>query len=266
MNDRIDPKTDVLRRVDNGIAYLTLNRPMQYNCLSEQMLIALHASLDALAGDRSVRVVVLGGAGAAFCAGHDLKEMRDKPGLEYYERLFDRCSQLMMRIQSLPQPVIARVHGVAVAAGCQLVAMCDLAVAASNARFAVSGINIGLFCATPSVALSRNMGRKAAFEMLVTGEFLDAAEAMRLGLVNRCVEAAFLDREVDHLAAQIAAKPPSVVATGKALFYRQLEMGIVPAYHLAGQTMARNMMDAIAQEGASAFLEKRAPAWSKPVS
>jgi enoyl-CoA hydratase/carnithine racemase len=168
----------------------------------------------------------------------------------------------MMRIQSLPQPVIARVHGVATAAGCQLVAMCDLAIAAADARFAVSGVNLGLFCATPSVALTRNVGRKAAFEMLVTGEFIDAAAAMQRGLVNRCVAADRLDQEIDTLAAAIVAKPPAAVATGKALFYRQLELGIAPAYQLAGQTMACNMIDGIAQEGVSAFIEKRAPNWT----
>src|ERR1700688_3697283 len=166
----------VLQRRSGGAVFLTLNRPAQYNALSEQMLAALHGTLDALADDASVRVVVLGGAGKAFCAGHDLKQMKANPSLEYYQRLFDDCSRLMMRIQSLPQPVIARVHGIATAAGCQLVAMCDLAVAAAEARFAVSGVNVGLFCATPSVALSRNVGRKAAFEMLVTGEFIDAAD------------------------------------------------------------------------------------------
>ena len=168
-----------------GIAFLTLNRPAQYNALSKEMLAALQAALDALSIDASVRVVVLGGAGKAFCAGHDLKQMKANPSLEYYRRLFDDCSRLMMRIQTLPKPVIARVHGTATAAGCQLVAMCDLAVAADDVRFAVSGINVGLFCATPSVALSRNVGRKAAFEMLVTGEFIDAATALRHGLINR---------------------------------------------------------------------------------
>src|SRR5258706_7970435 len=177
----------VLQQRRGGVATLTLNRPAQYNALSEQMLAALHGTLDALADDPSVRVVVLGGAGKAFCAGHDVKEMKANPSLEYYQRLFDDCSRLMMRIQTLPQPVIARVHGVATAAGCQLVAMCDLGVAAADARFAVSGVNVGLFCATPSVALTRNVGRKAAFEMLVTGEFIDAAGAGPRGVINRHV-------------------------------------------------------------------------------
>ena len=247
----------ILEQRRGGMAFLTLNRPAQYNALSEEMLAALHATLEALAVDAAIRVVVLGGAGKAFCAGHDLKQMKANPSLEYYRRLFDDCSRLMMRIQTLPQPVIARVHGTATAAGCQLVAMCDLAVAADDARFAVSGINVGLFCATPSVALSRNVGRKAAFEMLVTGEFINAAMAMERGLINRTVAADRLDREIEELAASIAAKPALAVSTGKALFYRQLELGIAPAYQLAGQAMACNMMDDVAQEGVSAFLEKR---------
>jgi enoyl-CoA hydratase/carnithine racemase len=252
----------VLLERKGAVAHLTLNRPAQYNALSMQMLAALHGALDALAADSSVRVVVLGGAGGAFCAGHDLKQMKANPSLEYYQRLFDDCSRLMMRIQTLPQPVIARVHGIATAAGCQLVAMCDLAIAADDARFAVSGVNVGLFCATPSVALTRNMGCKAAFEMLVTGEFIDAATAVQRGLINRCAAAASLDREIDTLAAAIAAKPQTVIAAGKALFYRQLELGVAAAYQLAGESMACNMIDDIAQEGVSAFIEKRSPGWS----
>jgi enoyl-CoA hydratase/carnithine racemase len=251
----------VLQERRGGVAFLTLNRPAQYNALSEQMLAALHGTLDTLADDASVRVVVLGGAGKAFCAGHDLKQMKANRNLEYYRRLFDDCSRLMMRIQSLPQPVIARVHGVATAAGCQLVAMCDLAVAAADARFAVSGVNVGLFCATPSVALTRNVARKAAFEMLMTGEFIDAAAAAQRGLINRSVPADALDREIAKLAAAIAAKPRSVIAAGKDLFYRQLELGIAPAYQLAGQSMACNMIDDVAQEGVAAFIEKRVPHW-----
>jgi enoyl-CoA hydratase/carnithine racemase len=251
----------VLVQRRDGIAWLTLNRPLQYNALSEEMLAEVHAALDALASDSSVRVVVLGGAGKAFCAGHDLKQMKANPSQEYYERLFEDCSRLMLRIQALPQPVIARVHGIATAAGCQLVAACDLAIAAADARFAVSGINVGLFCATPSVALSRNVGRKAAFEMLVTGEFIDASAALQRGLINRCVPAAALDTEIMNLAASIAAKPPAVIAAGKSLFYAQLELGVAPAYQVAGQAMACNMIDDVAQEGVSAFIEKRAPNW-----
>jgi enoyl-CoA hydratase/carnithine racemase len=252
----------VLLECRGGVAFLSLNRPTQYNALSEQMLAALHGAFGTLSADSSVRVVVLGGAGKAFCAGHDLKQMKANPSLEYYQRLFDDCSRLMMRIQTLPQPVIARVHGIATAAGCQLVAMCDLAIAADDARFAVSGVNVGLFCATPSVALTRNMGRKAAFEMLVTGEFIDAAAAVQRGLINRCVPADRLDREIDRLAAAIGAKPGSVIAAGKALFYRQLELGVASAYQLAGQAMACNMMDDAAQEGVSAFIDKRIPNWN----
>jgi enoyl-CoA hydratase/carnithine racemase len=251
----------VLERRQDAIAYLTLNRPSQYNALSEDMLAALQAKLDALGGDTSIRVVVLGAAGKAFCAGHDLKQMKANPNLEYYRRLFADCSRLMLRIQSLPQPVIARVHGTATAAGCQLVATCDLAVAAQEARFAVSGINVGLFCATPSVALSRNVGRKAAFEMLVTGEFIDARTALEHGLINRCVPMDRLDAEIEQLAAAIAAKPPAVIAGGKALFYRQLQTDIESAYRLAGEAMACNMVDAVAQEGVAAFIEKRPPNW-----
>jgi enoyl-CoA hydratase/carnithine racemase len=251
----------VLEQRRGSVAFLTLNRPAQYNALSEEMLAALQGTFDALSTDASVRVVVLGGAGKAFCAGHDLKQMVANPSLEYYRRLFADCSRLMMRIQSLPQPVIARVHGIATAAGCQLVAMCDLAVAADVARFAVSGINVGLFCATPSVALSRNVARKAAFEMLVTGEFIDAPTALERGLINRCVPADRLDQEIGRLADAIAAKPRAVIAAGKALFYRQLQGDIETAYRLAEEAMACNMMDEIAQEGVAAFIEKRSPNW-----
>jgi enoyl-CoA hydratase/carnithine racemase len=251
----------VLLERKGGVAFLTLNRPAQYNALSEQMLTAVHGAFEVLAADTTVRVVVLGGAGKAFCAGHDLKQMKANPSLEYYQRLFEDCSRLMVRIQTLPQPVIARVHGTATAAGCQLVAMCDLAVASDEARFAVSGVNVGLFCATPSVALTRNVGRKAAFEMLVTGEFIDAAAAVQRGLVNRSVPADRLDQEIDELAAAIVAKPRSVIAGGKALFYRQLELGVAAAYQLAGQAMACSMIGDVAQEGVSAFIEKRTPNW-----
>jgi enoyl-CoA hydratase/carnithine racemase len=251
----------VLERRKSGIAFLTLNRPAQYNALSEEMLAALEGALNALSTDASVRVVVLGGAGKAFCAGHDLKQMKANPNLEYYRRLFSDCSRLMMRIRSLPQPVIARVHGIATAAGCQLVAACDLAVASNDARFAVSGINVGLFCSTPSVALSRNVGRKAAFEMLATGEFIDAQIALERGLINRCVPPERLDQEIGRLAETIAAKPRLVMAAGKALFYRQLQADVGTAYQLAGEAMACNMLDATAQEGVAAFIEKRSPNW-----
>ena len=248
-------------RDDRGVVTLTLNRPGAFNALSEAMLAALGDAIEALADDEGVRAVVLGASGKAFCAGHDLKEMRAEPSLEYYRRLFAQCSAVMLSIQRLPVPVIARVQGLATAAGCQLVAMCDLAVASHDARFAVSGINVGLFCATPGVALSRNLPRKAAFEMLVTGEFVSAEEAHALGLVNKVAAPGALDDEVEALVARIVAKPRVALAMGKALFYRQIEVGIEAAYEDAGATMACNMMDAGALEGVQAFLEKRPPTW-----
>jgi enoyl-CoA hydratase/carnithine racemase len=250
----------VRRETDaRGVVKLTLNRPQAFNALSEAMLAALQAELDALAADESVRVVVLAAAGKAFCAGHDLKEMRAEPSLAYYQQLFARCTRLMLAVQRLPVPVIARVQGIATAAGCQLVAMCDLAVASREARFAVSGINVGLFCATPGVALSRNVARKAAFEMLVTGDFIDADEARVRGLVNRVAEPAELDAAVEQLVAAIVAKPRVAIEMGKALFYRQIEAGMAAAYDDAGRTMACNMMDASALEGVQAFIDKRKP-------
>ena len=245
-----------------GVVTLTLNRPMAFNALSEGMLEALQRELDRVAADEQARVVVIAAAGKAFCAGHDLKEMRAEPSQGYYERLFALCGHMMMSIQKLPVPVIARVHGIATAAGCQLVAMCDLAVAARDAKFAVSGINVGLFCSTPSVALSRNLSRKAAFEMLVTGEFILAEQALAKGLVNRVVDAAQLDAEVDALAASIVAKPRDSIALGKSLFYRQLETGIEAAYADAEKTMACNMMQHAALEGVQAFIDKRPPDWA----
>jgi enoyl-CoA hydratase/carnithine racemase len=223
----------------------------------------LHAVYAALGAAVWVRAVVLAGAGKAFCAGHDLKEMRAAPSQPYYEALFAQCARLMLTIQRLPVPVIARVQGIATAAGCQLVAACDLAVAAEGARFAVSGVNLGLFCSSPSVALSRNVGRKAAFEMLVTGEFISAEEARAKGLVNRVVAADALDSEVESIVAAIVAKPRVAIALGKELFYRQLEQGIDAAYDAAGKTMACNMMDAAALEGVQAFIDKRKPDWPR---
>ena len=253
----------VLRHTDErGVVALTLNRPQAFNALSEAMLAALSTELEAIARDESARVVVLGAAGKAFCAGHDLKEMRAEPSTEYYQRLFAQCSAVMLAIQRLPVPVIARVQGLATAAGCQLVAMCDLAVASRDARFAVSGVNVGLFCSTPGVALSRNLPRKAAFEMLVTGDFISAEEARAKGLVNRIAAPEALDDEVEALVARIVTKPRVAVSLGKALFYRQLEQGIVSAYEDAGATMACNMMDPSALEGVQAFIEKRVPNWA----
>lgn len=255
------PPLLLLSRDERGVVRVTLNRPESFHALSEAMLDALTAAFEALAADDSVRAVVLGATGKAFCAGHDLREMRANPSDGYYRDLFARCTRMMMAIQKLPVPVIARVQGVATAAGCQMVAMCDLAVAATEARFAVSGVNLGLFCSTPAVALSRNVGRKAAFEMLVTGAFVRADEALAKGLVSRVVPAERLDEEIETLLAAIVAKPRVAIAMGKALFYRQLEKGIEAAYEDAGATMACNMMDESALEGVQAFLDKRKPDW-----
>jgi enoyl-CoA hydratase/carnithine racemase len=244
-----------------GVVFLTLNRPAAFNALSEDMLSALQTALDRVVADAEARAVVIQAAGKAFCAGHDLKEMRAEPSQTYYEDLFAQCGRMMMAIQKLPLPVIAKVQGIATAAGCQLVAQCDLAVAARDARFAVSGVNLGLFCSTPSVALSRNLGRKAAFEMLVTGQFISAEEARDKGLVNRVADAAELDVEVDRLLDQIVSKPRVALAMGKALFYRQLELGIQAAYDDAAGTMACNMMEGSALEGVQAFIDKRPPRW-----
>ncbi len=252
----------LLRRDERGVATVTLNRPDQFNSLSDALIDELQATFDAIAKDKSVRVVVLSGAGRAFCAGHDLKEMRANPDKAYQQALFRKCGRMMMKLVEMPQPVIARVHGMAVAAGCQLVAMCDLAVAASEVKFAVSGVNLGLFCTTPSVPLSRNLPRKQAFEMLVTGEFMDAATACSRGLVNRVVAAGELDAEVKKLTDSICAKSPVAVAMGKQTFYRQIEMGLDAAYQLAAETMACNMMAEDAQGGIDAFIAKQPmPQW-----
>jgi enoyl-CoA hydratase/carnithine racemase len=245
-----------------GVVTLTLNRPASFNALSEEMLLALQAALDALAGDASVRVVVLAAAGKAFCAGHHLKEMIARPELDYYQKLFAQCSRMMLAVQKLPVPVIARVQGIATAAGCQLVAQCDLAVASTEARFAVSGINYGLFCSTPSVPLMRNVPPKQAMEMLVTGDFIDAQQAQQRGLVNHAVPPEQVDAVIERLVAAIVAKPRVAIAMGKELFYRQREMGTEAAYQLAAQTMAANMMEGCALEGVTAFTEKRQPAWA----
>jgi enoyl-CoA hydratase/carnithine racemase len=252
----------VLRRQDaRGVVTLTMNRPQAFNALSEAMLAGVQRELDAIGSDESNRVVVLAAEGKAFCAGHDLKEMRKNPSLEYYQRLFARCSEMMLAIQRLPVPVIARVQGIATAAGCQLVAMCDLAVASSTARFAVSGVNVGLFCSTPGVALSRNILRKQAFEMLVTGEFITAQEAKARGLINRIAEPEQLDAELEKLVAAIVSKPRVAIAMGKEFFYRQAELDIAAAYDAATQIMGCNMMDEAALEGVQAFIEKRSPHW-----
>jgi enoyl-CoA hydratase/carnithine racemase len=251
----------LLRQDDHGVVTLTLNRPRQYNALSDALLGELQTQLDAIAGDAAARVVVIAGAGAAFCAGHDLKEMRARPDLAYYRDLFGRCSRMMLTIAQMPQPVIARVHGIATAAGCQLVATCDLAVATPEARFATSGINVGLFCSTPAVALSRNVQDKHAFEMLMTGDFIDADTAQRYGLVSKVVPAAELDRTVADLARRICSKSAVAVRTGKRMFYRQRDMDLAAAYDFASETMACNMMAEDVGEGIDAFFEKRPPTW-----
>jgi enoyl-CoA hydratase/carnithine racemase len=252
----------LLRRDADGVAWLTLNRPAARNALSVALMSSLAAALDDIAADRAVRVVVIGGAGPAFCAGHDLREMRADPAEARMAALFAQCSALMLRIVRLPKPVIARVHGIATAAGCQLVASCDLAVAAADARFATPGVNIGLFCSTPMVALSRAVPRKAAMEMLLTGEMIDAARAQAIGLVNRVVPPDTLDAAVADLAGRIAAKSALTLAIGKEAFYRQADLDLDAAYRYAAEVMTRNMMAHDAAEGIDAFLGKRAPCWA----
>jgi enoyl-CoA hydratase/carnithine racemase len=245
-----------------GVVTLTLNRPDAFNALSEAMLEALHAAIEQAGGRQATRVIIIAARGRAFCAGHDLKEMRANPAEDYYQRLFKRCSRVMMAIQATPVPVIAQVEGIATAAGCQLVAMCDLAVAARSARFAVSGVRLGLFCSTPSVALSRNIPRKQAFEMLVTGDFIDAAQAQTLGLINRVADDTNVADEVESLAASIVAKPAVAIRTGKSMFYAQLEKPLEEAYEYAAHMMACNMMSDDALEGVQAFIDKRQPKWA----
>ncbi len=251
----------VLRQDHGGIATLTLNRPAARNALSVGLMTALQAELDAIDRDPAVKVVVLAGAGPAFCAGHDLKEVRSDPRPEAYEALFTQCSRLMMTITRIRQPVIARVHGIATAAGCQLVATCDLAYAADTARFATPGVNIGLFCSTPMVALSRAVGRKAAMEMLLLGDLIAAEEAERIGLVNKIVPAEYLDAAIQTVAAKIASKSPLTLSIGKEAFYRQLELPTEQAYAYASEVMTRNMLAQDAAEGIDAFLDKREPVW-----
>jgi enoyl-CoA hydratase/carnithine racemase len=251
----------LLEARQDGILRLTLNRPEQRNALSVGLMAALSEALERAAADKTCRVVVIAGAGPAFCAGHDLRELRADNSREAYERVFAQCSALMLQIIRLPKPVIAEVHGIATAAGCQLVATCDLAVAAAEARFATPGVDIGLFCSTPMVALTRAIGRKPAMEMLLTGDLVDAATAKALGLVNRVVPRAELGAATTALARQIAAKSALTVAIGKEAFYRQAELGLADAYSYAAQVMTRNMLAADAAEGIDAFLEKRPPLW-----
>ena len=246
---------------DTGVLTLTLNRPQVFNALSEDLLEALKSALESAAADSAVRVVIIRAAGRAFCAGHDLKEMRARPDRAYYTRLFDRCSAMMKTITSMPQPVIAQVHGIAAAAGCQLVAACDLAVAGESAVFATNGINNGLFCSTPSVALSRAVARKHAFEMLFTGDFISAARAAEIGLVNRIAPDNGLDEATSDLADRIAAQSTVTTRSGKKMFYRQLDLELEDAYDFAARNMACDMMSDDAGEGIDAFIEKRAPVW-----
>jgi enoyl-CoA hydratase/carnithine racemase len=257
-----EPQPSVRRQDRDGIATLTLDRPAARNALSSAVLAELLDHLHAIDTDPTVHVVVLAGEGPAFSAGHDLRELRDNPEPEFRTKLFERCSEVMLAILGLRQPVVAKVHGVATAAGCQLVATCDLAVAGRSARFATPGVNIGLFCSTPMVALSRAVGRKQAMEMLLTGEMIDADEALRIGLVNRVVPDDELDAAVDGLAATVAAKSSAVVAIGKEAFHRQVELPVAEAYRLTGEVMVRNLGLADAGEGIDAFLGKRPPSWT----
>ncbi len=257
------PEPVLLRRDEEGVAWLTLNRPSARNALSVALMTALQEAIDAIARDGAIKVVVIAGAGPGFCAGHDLREMRANPGRQHYEALFAQCSRLMTSIVKLPKPVIARVHGIAAAAGCQLVATCDLAVAAEEARFAVNGINIGLFCSTPMVALTRAVGRKPAMEMLLTGDLVSAEHAKAIGLVNRVVPTDKLDDEVRALARQIAGKLDLAVAIGKEAFYRQAELPLEAAYAYTSEVMTKNMLARATEEGIDAFLEKRPMPWQR---
>lgn len=252
----------LLQERKGGVLVLTLNRPHQYNALSEALLTALEETLSTLAQDETLQCVVIAAAGKAFCAGHDLKQMRAQPDRSYYQDLFSQCGRVMQAIVNFPVPVIAKVQGMATAAGCQLVASCDLAVAVDSARFAVSGINVGLFCSTPAVALTRNVPLKKAFEMLITGDFISADDAVTNGLINRAVPADQLDDATAALVDSICAKSPVAVRTGKAMYRRQAAMGLQEAYGYAADLMAGNMMAHDACEGIDAFIEKRPPKWS----
>ena len=253
----------VLRRDDGGVVTLTLNRGERFNPLSSAMIAALESELDAVGANRNARVVVLAGAGRGFCAGHDLKELRahsdDGP---WQQKVFADCSRMMVKMTQIPQPIIARVHGIATAAGCQLVSMCDLAVASDEARFALPGVNVGIFCSTPAVGVARNIGRKRSMEMLLTGELFDAQTALGWGLVNRVVPAASLDTEVARFASIILARSGKVVATGKRAFYRQIDQPLEGAYATTSDSMASSMLEADAAEGIDAFVEKRPARWS----
>ena len=260
-NDVIEPPI-LLRQDEDGITTLKLNRPQQYNVLSSQMLTELQQALDDISGDENTRVVIIAAQGKAFCAGHDLKQMRSSEERSFHQALFDQCSRMMLTINQIPKPVIAQVNGIATAAGCQLVAACDLAVAAESARFAVSGINLGLFCSTPSVSLSRNLSRKQAMQMLLTGEFIDAQTALDYGLVNEVVADDQLVAATRALAQKIVARSSHAISLGKQMFYQQLNMDLSAAYEFAGERMTCNMDSEDAREGIDAFIEKRQPKWS----
>lgn len=251
----------LLRDDRDNVAWLTLNRPRAYNALSIGMMTALQTELESIRENSDIRAVVIAAAGRGFCAGHDLKELRANPSRQFYETVFAHCSKLMLTVTQLPQPVIARVHGIATAAGCQLVATCDLAVAAEDTRFGTPGVNIGLFCSTPMVALTRNVGRKQAMQMLLTGETVDAASALSFGLINEAVPESDLDLRIAALAALIKSKSSHVLKIGKKAFYRQAEMGLEEAYRFTGQVMVENMLARDAEEGIDAFIEKRSPVW-----
>ena len=263
MNASIDTALQplVLVEAKDGVRTLTMNRGDRFNPLSRAMIAALEAELDRVASDKEARVVVLAANGRGFCAGHDLKEMRAHPDAAWQRELFDACSRMMLKLTQLPQPVIARVHGIATAAGCQLVSMCDLAVATDTARFALPGVNVGVFCSTPAVGVARNIARKRVMEMLLTGEMIDAATALAWGLVNRVVAVADLDAAVAQFTGIIKAKSPSIVALGKRAFYQQIDRGLSGAYELTGEVMACNLLDPDAAEGIDAFVAKREPHW-----
>lgn len=264
MNDVKAVSDELLRKDENGAVYLTLNRPTKFNTLSETLLIALQDQLDSIAAEPAVRCVVIAANGKGFCAGHDLKEMRAHPDHGYYQSLFQRCSRVMQSLVNLPVPVIAKVQGMATAAGCQLVASCDLAIAGRSASFAVSGINVGLFCSTPAVALSRNISAKRAFDMLVTADFIDADTAFDWGLLSGVADDAELDAAVAAKVEKLLSKSPAAIRYGKAMFHQQRQMPLADAYELAGNVMADNMMNPDVAEGIDAFLEKRKPTWGQP--
>jgi enoyl-CoA hydratase/carnithine racemase len=263
MNAPVDPGLQplVLVEVHEGVATLTLNRGERFNALSRPMIEAIETALDARAQDTNVRVIVIAAQGRGFCAGHDLKELRAHPDLEWQRELFDACGRMMQKLTQLPQPVIARVHGIASAAGCQLVSMCDLAVATETARFALPGVNVGVFCSTPAVGVARNIARKRVMEMLLTGEMIDATTALAWGLVNRVVPESGLDAAIREFTDGIKARSPAVVALGKRTFYQQIDRGLRHAYETAGEAMACNLLEPDAAEGIDAFLGKRAPQW-----